>query len=314
MVLGPESAAALGGESVALLWFLGTYLVVLAFVPPLTRLHEGRSAALLTVGLLVGAALIDALRFAVGNPMGGLPNFIIVWLIPMVLGVAYAHRLVTPRIGFLVAVGALAAQVLLAIYGPYDVSLVVTGTEQVSNVSPPTLLLALQCTWMSGAFIAAAGPIRRLAQRPGLWYPVAVGNGGAMTLYLWHIPAIAVAAFGLHAVGLDAYDPHAPGFWTALAVRAAVFAVVMFVLFLLLSPLEHRPLPWWDDRCPVTGRRSVLTGALICVAGAALLLMAKNGLSDGPGWASLACFVGAAAAARVSAGTVSEPKPVGGVR
>ena len=33
MILGAESAAALGRECVALLWFLGVYLVVLGFVP-----------------------------------------------------------------------------------------------------------------------------------------------------------------------------------------------------------------------------------------------------------------------------------------
>ena len=42
MILGEESAAGLGRESVALLWFLGVYLVVLAFVPALTRLRTGR--------------------------------------------------------------------------------------------------------------------------------------------------------------------------------------------------------------------------------------------------------------------------------
>ena len=67
-----------------------------------------------------------------------------------------------------------------------------------------------------------------------------------MTLYLWHIPAIAVATFALNAFGLDAYDVDAPGFWGLLALRAVVFAVVMAVAFWLLSPLEHRRLPWWD--------------------------------------------------------------------
>ena len=42
MILGAESAAGLGRECVALLWFLGVYLVVLAFVPALTRLRTGR--------------------------------------------------------------------------------------------------------------------------------------------------------------------------------------------------------------------------------------------------------------------------------
>jgi hypothetical protein len=59
--------------------------------------------------------------------------------------------------------------------GPYDVSLVVTGTDRMSNVSPPTLLLALQCSWMSCAFVATASAIRRWASRPRVWHVVAVG-------------------------------------------------------------------------------------------------------------------------------------------
>jgi hypothetical protein len=188
--------------------------------------------------------------------------------------------------------------------GTYEVSLVVTGAERMSNVSPPTLLLALHCTWMSCVFVAAAGPIRRWAARPRVWRAVAVGNGGAMTLYLWHIPAIAVAAVGLHAVGgLDAYDVHAPGFWGLLALRAVVFAAVMTVTFRLLSPLEHRRLPWWDAPVRSGGSRSAAAGVLVCVAGVALVLLAKNGLTGFDGWTSLACFLAATAAARVSAGS-----------
>jgi hypothetical protein len=174
-----------------------------------------------------------------------------------------------------------------------------------SNVSPPTLLLALHCTWLSCMFVAAAGAIRRWAARPRVWYVVAVGNGGAMTLYLWHIPAIAVSMFALHAAGLDAYDVDAPGFWGLLALRAVVFVVVMAVAFKLLSPLEHRRLPWWDGRLRATGVRSTAGGVLICVAGLALLLMSNYGLSGFAGWAALGCFLAVAAAARVCAGSVA---------
>jgi surface polysaccharide O-acyltransferase-like enzyme len=305
MILGEESAAALGGESVALLWFLGVYLVVLAFVPALTRLRTGRAVAVMVGSLLAAAAAFDAIRFAVGAPMSGVANFVIVWLIPVVIGVAYARRLVGPRAALATAAAAFAAQVLLAAVGLYDVSLVVTGTERISNVSPPTLLLALQCTWMSCVFVATAGGIRRWAARPRVWYVVAVGNAGAMTLYLWHIPAIAVAAFSLHAVGLDAYDVDAPGFWGLLALRAVVFAVVMAVAFRLLSPLEHGRLPWWDAPGRATDAGSTAAGVLIVIAGVALVLLAKNGLAGVAGWVMLGCFVAAAAAARVSAGSVS---------
>jgi surface polysaccharide O-acyltransferase-like enzyme len=301
MTLGAESAQGLGRECVALLWFLGVYLVVLGFVPALTRLTTGRGVAILVAALLAATAAVDGIRIAVGTPASGVANYLIVWLIPVAIGVAYARRLIGARAALAVAVAALVAQVAVAVMGPYDISLVVTGTEQMSNVSPPTLLLALHCTWMSCAFVASARAIRRLAARPRVWRVVAVGNGGAMTLYLWHIPAIAVATIALNAVGLDAYDVDAPGFWARLALRAVVFAAVMYVAFRLLAPLEHRRLPWWDAPAGASGARATVAGVLICGAGVALLLMAKDGLSGAGGWTELGCFVAAAAAARLAA-------------
>jgi hypothetical protein len=300
MTLGAASAAGLGRECVALLWFLGVYLVVLAFVPALTRLSTGRAVAVVVASLHAAAAVVDGIRIAADTNTAGLANYVIVWLIPIVIGVAYARRLIGPRAAIAIAASALTAQIVLAIAGPYDVSLVVTGTERMSNVSPPTLLLALHCIWMSFAFVAAAGAIRRWAARPRVWHVVAVGNGGAMTLYLWHIPAIAVATFSLHAIGLDAYDVDAPWFWGILALRALVFAVVMAIAFRLLAPLEHRPLPWWDTPVRAAGARSTAAGGMVCVTGVALLLMAKDGLSGYTGWTALGCFVAAAAAARLS--------------
>ena len=301
MALGAESAEGLGRECVALLWFLGVYLVALAFVPALTRLQTGRGLAVVVGCLLAATAAFDAIRIALGAPMSGAANFLIVWLIPIAIGVAYARRLISVRWALAAAASVFAAQVVLAIAGPYDVSLVVTGSERMSNVSPPTFLLALHCTWMSFAFVAAASPIRRWAARPRVWQAVAVGNGGAMTLYLWHVPAIAVATFTLNAVGLDAYDVHAQGFWAHLALRAVVFAGVMAVAFRLLSPLEHRRLPWWDAQAGARGTRATVAGAAVCVAGVALLLLAKNGLGDATGATALGGFVAAAAAARLAA-------------
>jgi hypothetical protein len=298
VILGADSAEALGRESVALLWFLGVYLVVLAFVPALTHLRSWRSAAGLVLGLLAAATVIDMVRFSTGEAMAGVPNFLFVWLIPVVVGVAYARRLIGPRAALVAAGVALGVQVLLVVFGPYEVALVVTGVEHNSNVTPPTLLMGLQCTWMSFLFVTAAGALNRWAARPRVWRAVAVGNAGAMTLYLWHIPAIAIATFSLHAVGLDAYDVDAPGFWGLLALRALVFAVVMAVLFQALSPLEHRPLPWWDAPARAAGVRSAAAGALICVAGVLLVLLAKSGLA-GAGWWALAAFLVAAGAARV---------------
>ena len=306
LVLGDASADRLGRECVALLWFMGVYPVVIAFVPLLTRLRSPVAVGAVVTVLVAAAAGVDQIRFAVGSAEAGVGNFVIVWLIPVVVGVAYARELLRPAAALAVAVPAFTAQVLLAMSQTYEVPLVTTGGSQgVSNVSPPTVLLALHCIWMSCVFVAAAGLIGRWAQRPRVWYVIAVGNSGAMTLYLWHIPAIAVATFALNAVGLDAYDVYAPDFWTMLALRAVVFAIVMFATFLLLSPLEHRKLPWWDGPLGATGLRSAVAGVLICLAGVAMLLVAKNGLAGADGWIPLGCFLAAVLGARACAGSVA---------
>ncbi len=302
-ILGAESAEGLGRECVALLWFLGVYLVVLACVPALMRVRSGRAFAMLIAALLAATFVVDRIRLAFGVPESGAANFVVVWLIPVAIGVAYARRLISPRVAFAVAVTALAGQTALAMTGIYEVALVVTGTEEMSNVSPPTLLLALQCTWMSCLFVSAAKAIQRRATRPRVWRAVAIGNSGAMTLYLWHIVAIAIATFALHAAGLDAYDVTEPGFWGRLALRALVFAIVMALLFWMLLPLEHRRLPWWDASVGATGVRSTAAGVAVCVSGVALVLLAKNGLGDSAGLLALGCFLAAIVAARIFAGS-----------
>ena len=306
LTLGEESAAGLGAESVALLWFLGVYLVTLAFVPALTRLRSVRGVATVLGCLIVAAAVIDALRFGTGDPGAGAPNFVIVWLIPVVIGVAYARGLLGARVAAALGFSALAVQIALAVFGPYDVSLVVTGAERVSNVAPPTLLLGVHCTWMSCAFVVVAPRVARWAGRSRLWPAIVAGNRGAMTLYLWHLPAIAIAAIGLHAVGLDAYDVDAPDFWWLLVLRAVVFTPVMLILFVVLAPLEHRPLPWWDGPVSVGGSRATVAGALICVAGVALILMARSGLDAPAGWTTLGVFLAAGGTARLVATAPSD--------
>ncbi len=315
VVAGESSAVRLGQESVALLWFIGVYLLALAFVPALMRCGAAALAGIVA-GLLAASALVDGARLASGAIEWGFPNFLIVWLIPVVIGVAYARRLIPVRAALAVAAAAFAAAVAVVVAGPYDVPLVVTGAETFSNTTPPTLLLGLHCVWVSLLFVVAAPAIGRWARRPRVWYPVAVGNGGAMTLYLWHIPAIAVAAVALHYAGIDAVDPYQAGFWGLMVLRAAVFAVVMFVLFLLLSPAEHRRLPWWDARVAAAGGRGAFVGGLVCVAGVAVLLMAKEGLGTPTGWWALAVFTGALVLARAGArsAVVLRPIPQGNER
>ena len=56
-----------------------------------------------------------------------------------------------------------------------------------------------------------------------------------------------------------------------------------------------------DQEHIATGARSIVAGVLMCVAGLALVLLAKNGLTGFAGWAALGSFLAAALIARVSA-------------
>ena len=85
-----------------------------------------------------------------------------------------------------------------------------------------------------------------------------------MTLYLWHIPAIAVATFALHAVGLDAYDVGTPGFWGLLALRAVVFAVVMARCVQAAVTARASPAAVVGRVGRATGARSIAAGVLTC--------------------------------------------------
>jgi hypothetical protein len=107
-----------------------------------------------------------------------------------------------------------------------------------------------------------------------------IGNTGAMTLYLWHIPAL----LGMHLM-FDSFGwfrfPGQPHLFLLSIVQVIVMAGLVSALFATLRPLENSPLPGWDGATALTpGVRSVAVGVLLCVASAATLASVKWGLKD----------------------------------
>ncbi len=120
----------------------------------------------------------------------------VVWLIPGVFGVAYRRHLLSSAAALKIGVGMLVVNLGLLYFGPYELSLVGIETQHLKNMTPPSLLLAGHAIMMCAFAIAAAPAINRWAQRPRVWWLAAIGNSGAMTLYLWHMPLL----LGLHLV------------------------------------------------------------------------------------------------------------------
>ncbi|CQD17851.1 acyltransferase family protein [Mycolicibacterium conceptionense] len=271
----------IAGISIQLLWFLGAYVLVLAAVPLLARITTAGQVTGAIVGTYAFIAAVDAIRINIdGYASLGYLNTV-VWLIPGVFGVAYRRHLLTSAAALKVGLGMLGVNLALLYFGPYELSLVGIETQHLKNMTPPSLLLAGHAIMMCAFAIAAAPAINRWAQRPRVWWLTAIGNSGAMTLYLWHMPLL----LGLHLVfdylGADRYDPSAPGFVALSLLQLALMAGMVAIAFTVLRPLENNPLPLWDGGVVTrTGPRSAAIGLLLCVAGAATLTSVAWGLKD----------------------------------
>jgi hypothetical protein len=288
------------GVSIQLLWFLGAYVLVLAAMPVLARITTGTRLAAGVGVVYAGIAAVDAIRlhWHAAAALGYLN--LAVWLIPAMFGVAYRRGLLTGRAALATAAALLVVNVALVRWGPYEISMVGTGDHRLSNTSPPSLLLAGHAIILSTLAIAAMPAIARWAQRPRVWWWTAVGNSGAMTLYLWHMPAL----LGMQLLFDYLGHPRFPGQSDFLAIsvmQLLLMVVAVGVLFVVLRPLENNPLAGWDGVPTITSiGRGVATGTLLCVAGVATLAAIKWGLKD-DGLICVATMVAALLAARVLA-------------
>jgi hypothetical protein len=267
------------GISIQLLWFLGAYVLVLAAVPLLARITTTGRLIAAVVGTYAFVAVIDTIRITTGTPtILGYLN-LVAWLIPGMLGVAYRRHLLAGRRALLLGTIMLAVNLALIWLGPYELSLVGIEAQHLKNMTPPSLLLAGHAIMMCVFAIAAAPAIARWARRPRVWWLTAIGNSGAMTLYLWHIPALLTVHLVFDYLGHPRYDASAPGFVALSILQLAIMATLVATLFVVLRPLENSPLPLWDGGyVAAPGWRSAAVGVLLCVAGAATLASVGWGL------------------------------------
>ena len=294
------------GISIQLLWFLGAYVLVLAAVPLLARITTTGRFVFAVAAAYACVAVVDAIRINGGWSTLGYLNMI-AWVIPGMFGVAYRRRLLAGRAALTLGTVMFAINVALLVLGPYELSLVGIDTQQLKNMTPPSLLLAGHAIMMCAFAIAAAPAIIRWAQRPRVWWLAAIGNSGAMTLYLWHIPPLLAIHLVFDYIGYPRFDTSAPGFIALSVVQLLIMGVLVAMVFVTLRPLENDPLPLWDGGFVSTpGGRSAAVGALLCVAGAATLASVGWGLKD-QGLYCVAAMVIALFAARLLA---SDPQRV----
>ncbi|MFE7186875.1 acyltransferase family protein [Streptomyces erythrochromogenes] len=273
---GPLTGAALRLVTQPL-WFIGIYLAMVAFTPPLLKLHERHGWAAFAA-LAGAAALVDVLRFALGVPYVEFLNFALVWLAVHQLGFLRADgRIRRPAV---LAAAGLAGAALLVACGPYPLSMVGMPGEKVSNMAPPTLALLCHGLWLVGAVQLAARPVGGWLERPRVWRAVVTANGVAMTAFLWHLTAM-LAVYGAQlALGMDLPAPATAAWWAQVPVRILAAAALTGVFVALLrrfeAPAPARPA---DPAGTAAGTAAGPAAGPVAALGITLCLLGVLGLS-----------------------------------
>lgn len=175
------------------LWFLVTYLLLIALFPVFFWLHR-RFGVLLVVTLAGAAGLVDVARFDHGYQWGGWFNMMLVWGLCFVLGFYYPTFLRWPRRElWALAWGGLLGLTVLVASDAYPGSMVGVPGEKVSNMAPPTLcIVALLFFQVGVAMLLRPWLSARLATPR--WARVnEVINRFALPLYLFHTSGFAIA-------------------------------------------------------------------------------------------------------------------------
>jgi fucose 4-O-acetylase-like acetyltransferase len=279
--VGVDSSAIRLGSQAALvpLWFLATYLLVVALTPLTLRAWERFEWSTLILGAGF-AGLVDLLSLGFGFVPAGFLNYVFVWGTVHSLGYAWADsRLggVGRRIGMSIA--GLASTAALVMVGPYPVAMVGLTTQGVNNSQPPKVTLIALALFQAGLFLAFEGPVRRWLARDRVWAPVVMISSRIMTVYLWHMTALVLVIGGLllaDGAGLR-LEVHSASWWLTRPLWLLGLAAVTMPFILGFGKFE-RPK---DDRKPASSIwRLGVAALLICVG---LGYLAASGVADEQG-------------------------------
>ncbi|MET8656783.1 acyltransferase family protein [Streptomyces griseus] len=288
------------------LWFIGIYLAMVAFTPPLLRLHE-RYGWGAFAGLAGAAVAVDVLRFAAGVPYVEFLNFAFVWLAVHQLGFLRADGRVDPRRAALLAGGGLVTATALVALGPYPLSMVGMPGERVSNMAPPTLALLAHGLWLVGAVELLRAPAARLLERPRVWRTVVAANGVAMTAFLWHLTAMFGVYGALLALDVELPAPASAAWWAQVPLRIALAAALTAALVAAFRTFERPAAPTAPGAPGASGASGggplAALGATLCLLGVlGLSMVGFGGLLDGRTALLIAIPVSAPAAVAMTLG------------
>jgi fucose 4-O-acetylase-like acetyltransferase len=259
-------------------WFLATYVMVVALTPVTLRAWDRYGwTALLVTGALAG--LVDLITLSgVAPAQIGFLNYFFVWGTVHSLGYAWADSRiggVTHRLA--ASIAGLVATAALVVYGPYPVAMVGLVTDGVNNSQPPKVTLLTLAGFQAGLILALESPARRWLERVRVWTGVVLVSGRIMTLYLWHMTAMVLLIGSLLLVdGLGlGLATATPEWWMTRPIWLAVLAMATIPFVIVFGRFER---PETDDRPAPPNWQPVIAVVLACVG---LGVLAAYGIANG---------------------------------
>lgn len=222
------------------LWFLFVYLLIVCMTPIMHAFHLRYRIKVIIV-LVALTILIDIFRFWLKLPYISYANIVFIWLLVHQLGFFYADGTLVrmpKRIYIVMALIGLIGLVILTNIGIYPRSMVGTGLEKVSNMSPPTICILVLTFWLVGIVMLLRDPVNRWLAKPKPWLTVVFANSVIMTIYLWHLSAYAITFLLLYPIGLGRSTGGSVRWWLERPIWVVLSTIFLIVLIRLFGRFE----------------------------------------------------------------------------
>jgi fucose 4-O-acetylase-like acetyltransferase len=228
------------------LWFLPVYLLLIAVTPLMLAAHRRWGLAVPAV-MAAGAALVDVGVIGGHLPLVGYANYLLVWGAMHQWGFGWQDGTLTRARWrpWALAAGGAAVLAALLTWGPFPVDMI-GADERIGNTTPPSIALLAFAAAQTGLVLAAEPPVSRWLARPGRWRLVTRLNGGAMTVYLWHMVPVVIAAAALYPTGVMPQPAIGSAQWwlTRLAwLGACALILALLVVAVMRAERPVRRLP-----------------------------------------------------------------------
>jgi hypothetical protein len=215
------------------LWFMGVYLGLIALSPVTLALHRRYGAAIPAIAVAACAA-VDALRFAAHLPLIGWLNLVFAWVLPHQLGYFYADGSVSTgprRAPILMCLTGISVLTLLTCADLYPRTIGGIPGEKISNMAPPTFIIAALALWQVGLVLMCHPQIVKLSSVPAVSAAVSRLTSVTLSVYLWHMTALLVMLLLIAPTGLSGSAASLTAWWLQrpvwLAAGIAILAAIM---------------------------------------------------------------------------------------